>query len=549
MKTLLERLNPKKVTIILSIIILLLVANRIFSNRNHAENILPDEKIKTVDVVFFKHWSPNEQREIIGTILSDTDIDIQAEIPGTIANTFVSIGDTVKKGQTLATFQRNNDATQISYENLIQQLAVAKIQAESSVRSAEIALDTTQQKLAQTRISEKQNYSRTFDLLKTQALNAESEFRNIVDWADTRLMVSTSARANANYQAQQIGSNNSILRQNLKNKLEILLRERSRIDQDRLPRTMSDNEVFRLANDRLRLLKETQALARSFNSLVQQTPVVASFPQSVKISYENEATQFVSSIDTKLLSLESQIEAAKSEQGRNRLSVLGLETAVQNTESSLALARAQSQSQVTQIETQLRLAQNSQKDLTVRAPFDGTITGSSILPFDQVKAGEVLFSLVGKHLKPKINATITHSEFLRMKTNPDALQAKLNDGTILPLSEFQISGKLDTTTQKLEVDFPLKTLPQNSLIGSFVKILLPVNDTEQNLLPISAISFEPDGEEVLILKDGRGERVKITAGNMISNAIEVLAGLEDNTPVVQYRNRAHAGEKLEIRIK
>ena len=549
MKTLLERLNPKKIAIILGIILLLLVTNRLLSNRNQPEDTLPEEKTKAVETVVFGHWSPDEQREITGTILSETDIDIHAEVPGTIANTFVSIGDEVKRGQVLATFQRHNDAIQISYENLVQQLAVAKIQAQSSVRSAEIALDTTQQRLAQTRITEAQNYSRTFDLLKTQARNAESEFRNIVDWADTLLMVSNSARASVNYVSQQIGKNNAIMRQRLKNQIEEILRERNRINQERLPREMSDEEVLRLAKNRLQLLRDAQDIAHDLHSLIQGTPITGSFSQANKTTYENEATSSVAAIDRILLSLESQIESAKSEQGRNRLSVLGSETAVQNAESSLTLAQAQAQSQVTQLETQLRLARNSQSDLTVFAPFNGTITDSSILPFDQVKTGNILFSLVGESVQPKINATITHEELLRIQANPDTLQAKLEDGTLLPLSEFQISGKLNSTTQKLKVDFPLEELPENSLIGSFVKILLPIDGAVQNLLPISAISFEPDGEEVLVLKNGEGKRVKVEAGSIISNAIEILNGLEDGATVVQYRNRAHAGEKLESTLK
>jgi len=549
MKSLLQRLNPRKVAIIIGTIILLLVLNRILSNRNTEEVKLPEEKVTPVTIIEFGHWSPDEQREITGTILSGTDIDVRAEVSGTIEKTFVTIGDTVKAGQVLATFQRKNDATQISYENLLQQLAVAKIQAQSSVLSAEIALDTTEQKLDQTRINESQNYSRTFDLLKTQTRNAESQFRSIVDWADTILLVSTSARANVNYVSQQIGKNNAILRQRVKNQIEEVLRERDRVDQERLPKTMSDDEVLRLAKNRLQLLQDAQGITYSLLSLIQGTPITGSFSATNKASYASAANSSVTSIDTISLSLETQIEAAKSEQGRNRLSVLGSETAVQNAKSSLTLAQAQSQSQVTQLETQLRLARNSQSDLTVLAPFGGTITGSSVLPFDQIKAGDILFSLVGKDIKPKINATITHEELLRMQANPDTLQAKLEDGTLLSLSEFQISGKLNRTTQKLEVDFPLETLPPQSLLGSFVKILLPINGIAQNLLPISAISFEPDGEEVLLLENGKGKRVKITAGNIVSSAIEILDGLEDGDSVVRYRNRAHAGEKLEISNK
>ncbi len=547
MKSLLQRLNPKKVAIIIGAILLLLVLNRILSNRNTEEVKLPEEKVKPVTIIEFGHWSPDEQREITGTILSGTDIDVRAEVSGTIEKTFATIGDAVKEGQILATFQRKNDATQISYENLLQQLSVAKIQAQSSVLSAEIALDTTQQKLEQTRINESQNYSRTFDLLKTQTRNAESVFRSIVDWADTLLLVSTSARANVNYVSQQIGKNNAIMRQKSKNQIEEILRERDRIDQEKLPKTMSDDEVLNLAKNRLQLLQQAQSITYSLLSLIQGTPITRSFSATNKASYASEANGSVTAIDTISLSLETQIEAAKSEQGRNRLSVLGSETAVQNAESSLNLTQAQAQSQVTQLETQLRLARNSQSDLTIRAPFSGAITGKTILPFDQVRSGDSLFSIVGEKVDPKITATITRDELMRLQNTPDGVDAVFEDGTIVTLSESEISGKLDSITQKLNVDFPLKELPESSLVGSFVRIRLPINGATNNLLPISAVSFEPGGAEVLLLKDGVGKRTKVEAGKLVSNAIEIWGGLEDGDQVVRYRSRAHAGEKIELR--
>ena len=549
MKTLLEKLNPKKVGIIILIILALLITNRVLRSNKTKTVDIPEETPKEVSVVSFGEWSPDARREITGTISSESDIEIRAELPGIIEKTYVSIGDSVSQGQVLATFQKRNDATQISYENLLQQLAVAKIQSAASIRSAETALENAKNNQEHTESSEAQNYSRTFDLLRTQARNAESVFRNIIDWADTRLMVSTSAKANANYEAQQIGQNNSILRQKLKTDLESLLRKRDLLDAEYIPTNISDEDTLRLANERLELLQETQDLTRSFNTLIQNTPVTSSFPPSVKAVYENEATGFVSTIDASLLSLENQIESAKSEQRRNRLSLSGVNNAVQQAESSLAVTKAQAQSQITQLETQLRLARSSQEDLIIRAPFDGSITNKFILSYDQVSAGAPLFSLVGTNVTPKITAKITPDELLRIQTNPKSVSAKLKNGDTIPLPIFNISGKLDPITQKLQADFPLDEIPETLLVGSFVKILLPIDGTISNLLPISAISFEPDGAEVLIVKDGIGERVKVSIGKIISNAVEIEKGLGLKTPVVRYRTRAHAGEKLKIRAE
>lgn len=546
MKTLLERINPKKAALIFGAIIALLVMNRIISNFEKEEVVVPEEKTKTVEVITFGEWSPDSQREITGTILSGSDIDVQAEVSGTIEEVWVSIGDKVTKGQPLASFERQNDATQISYENLLQQFAVTKIQTAATVQSAETTLLTAQRQQEQTESTEAQNYSRTFDLLDTSARNAETTFRNTVEWADQLLGVSTGSRGDAGYTSQQIGRNNTKVRQDTKNQIEDIIRDRIRVDREILPQSMSDADVLRLANDRLDLLTNAQAIVRSIDSLVRSTPVTSSFTATNKATYRTESDTYLAAIDAAVYALETQVEAAKSEQGRNRLSVLGVDNAAQQASAALQVARAQAQAQITTLETQIRLARSSQSDLVVRAPFDGAITGKNVLPYDRVMAGTALFSMVGEDLDPKMSATITRDELMRVQANIDKVTAKLEDGRIIALPEIEISGKLNSLTQKVSVDFPIEEMPEGALVGSFVKILLPIDGTVSNLLPISAISFEPDGAEVLVFDDGMGSRNKVEIGKIVSNAVEVIGGLENGAEIIRYRNRAHAGEKLEI---
>ena len=84
---------------------------------------------------------------------------------------------------------------------------------------------------------------------------------------------------------------------------------------------------------------------------------------------------------------------------------------------------------------------------------------------------------------------------------------------------------------------------------SLVKLTaLAKNSENSQLIPISAISFEPDGAEVFIINDENiVTRQKVTTGKIISNAIEILGGLEINQKIVQYRNRTNSGEEVIIK--
>lgn len=81
-------------------------------------------------------------------------------------------------------------------------------------------------------------------------------------------------------------------------------------------------------------------------------------------------------------------------------------------------------------------------------------------------------------------------------------------------------------------------------VGSFVRVMLPVVTETKNLLPITALSFEPDGAEVFVIDDQNiVQRQKITIGKLIGDSIEVY-GLTPETLVVRYRSRVNVGEKV-----
>jgi hypothetical protein len=85
-------------------------------------------------------------------------------------------------------------------------------------------------------------------------------------------------------------------------------------------------------------------------------------------------------------------------------------------------------------------------------------------------------------------------------------------------------------------------------IGSLARIILPAKNGISTLLPISAISFEPDGAELFVVKDGTVERRKVTTGKIVSDALEVIDGLELFEKIVLYRKQVHAGEAVEATV-
>lgn len=534
-------MTRKNIIWIIVIILSALALWRLLSPKTIEEKV-PETKVKTVQTITFGEWRPDSSREVLATLSSTGDINIAADVSGTIDNVFVSIGDAVEKGQLLATFRQTNDLTQVTYENALSTLAVVRVSAQNTITSSEIALQTAQAQLEQTVQTQDQIYRQVFESLRTQANNSETTASNALDWADRILGASTRFRYQ-NYDADrsQIGSTDQITKQATKNMVEELVREQPNLSQ--LPSFKpTDQDVIVYGETRLRFLKEVQEVVRNMDGLIRRTDLTGDLTLADKNIFQTEAETFSSKVDAGFLSLESAIQTAKTQNQTRRLAILTAENAVRNAEASLSLAQAQSKSSVSSAQNQLKSTQVSKNDLEVRAPFAGKITEKFINNFDQVRMGENLFSLVSETIAPKVVGFVTKDELDRLLTK-DTVKVLLSNNQTIEVKQSYLSFKTDAESQKIQVEFQLDTFPEGVLVGSFAKILVPSQNGKVNLVPITALSFEPDGAEVLIKGENDiAKRVKVQYGKIVGDAVEIVGGLEKGTKVLQYRNRTHAGE-------
>jgi RND family efflux transporter MFP subunit len=538
--------TAKNGKIALGVLVLLIIAN--IAPKKAAEEVKEEVvTTKTVQVIPFSEWSPDSSREVLATVASSGEVDLLAEVTGTIAKAYVKIGDEVSEGQLLANFQILNDATQVSYDNALRSLQSTQLATQNSINSAQISLQTAQQSLSQTKLDEAQNYKEVFEQLKTKARNSESTASNALDWADRIMRASIQFRYETdNLTEFQIGSSDAIKKQETKNRIEQLQYQKAKLST--LPRFQpKDIDYIRYGEDRLTLLHDIQNVIRNMTDLIRRTPLSTNFTSTNRSTYQTTSETHSTSIDAAILTLETQIEAARSENQSNRLSILTKENAVRNAQAALELAEAQAASSISTAQSSVTLARASQSDLQVRAPFSGKIVNKTVTSYDRVTAGQTLFTLVSGNVAPKLKASITRDELKRMESAPEKITARFPNGNTVSLPDFLVSGTMDTTTQKIKVEFPLEAFDEDILVGSYVKLLLPIKNGIPNLLPISAVSFEPGGAEVIVIDaENIARRRNVETGKIISDSIEIAGGLETGERVVRFRNRVTAGEEVMI---
>lgn len=497
---------------------------------------------KKAEVLQFGSWQPDNHRRILGTVQSSSDISIYSDLSGDIAKVFVDIGDNVYKGEIIAKFSRENDISQISYNNAVRSLETAKISTENSVRSAEIALENARNDLEQAKSATNQNNSQIFNVLYSQAKNAETTIANAINWSD-RLLDATESY-DSDPRGAKVGSNNSILKNDTKNLIRKISRDFSNTD-DLPSYQKNDSQISQFANKKMNLLRDTQKIARNMDTLIRGTTSSRSFSEQTKSQLTQEINGIMSQLDGNIISLESAIENSKSGNEQINSTILSAENRVKNAESSLNMAKSSAENQLSNSQNQINLAGKSIQDLNVRAPFEGKISAKFVKDFDRVNPGQKLFSIVSKNSVPEVIAYLSAEE-TQLLNDLDNIKIELSDGETIPVENVAIAGKLDRTTQKMEAKF--SGISDKLLIGSIANILLPINSGSSNLIPISAISFEPDGAEVFVVNTAKKvERRKIQTGKIVSSAVEVLGGLESREILVKYRNRVNAGDLIEIK--
>ncbi len=511
----------------------------IFSGSKPKQEIQNTVKEKTTPVITFGKFQPESSREILGTIISSKDVDIVSQTAGTITQTFVEIGDGVKKGQLLAQFQTSNNAGALSYQNSLQSMEVAQSSAQNMIDSAQSALNTAKLEAQKTKTANEQNRSQLFNTLITATQNADTTISNIIDWTDNTFGASTKYEYRFDAVGRKIGNNDSIQTEEIRSTLRNIMAK-----QKKLKNFYEGDDVISFSYSRLGILENLKSFLHDMNDLISVTPSIDGFSDANRTAYQTQAEGFASSVNGILLTLESNLETAQTVDKQIELSLTSAADRVQNAEAALELTKSSAQSQIVGAENQIRSTEVLQNNTEVRAPFDGKITAKMISNFDQIGLGQKLFTLVSQDTPPRIVGSVTQDDLQRL-LGQNSIKIGFENGQTYTIQKSFLSTKVDSQTQKIQVEFAFDNFPKNVLIGSLAHILIPLEKGISNLVPVSSISFEPDGAEVLIVNNQNiAERRKIKYDKIISDSVEISDGLIPEDRIVQFRNQVNAGDKI-----
>lgn len=179
---------------------------------------------------------------------------------------------------------------------------------------------------------------------------------------------------------------------------------------------------------------------------------------------------------------------------------------------------------------------------TIRAPFSGRLGISQVNPGQYLNVGDAVTSL--QTMDPiYIDFYLPQQSIAQLKLD----QAVVVQSDSFPGKSFSgkittIQPNVDTNTRNIQVEATLGNNKFELAPGMFASVEVTVGTPERFLtLPQSAITFNPYGDIVFIVKEGKDKDGKpeytvnqrfITIGETRGDQIQILSGLKDGDVVV-----------------
>ncbi len=167
----------------------------------------------------------------------------------------------------------------------------------------------------------------------------------------------------------------------------------------------------------------------------------------------------------------------------------------------------------------------------LRAPVAGTVAALTANPGDQLAAGAVIASIVGRgDLRARLAVDPSAAQRIHVG-EPIALQTA-NGGTPITVPVVGVDPQVDATTRLASV---FVRIPAGSGLsaGQPVRATIAVGNVTSGIsIPYAALLDDGGETYVFVVKNGVAKRVPVAPGNSSGDSVQILKGLNGGDKVV-----------------
>lgn len=203
------------------------------------------------------------------------------------------------------------------------------------------------------------------------------------------------------------------------------------------------------------------------------------------------------------------------------------------------------QAALAQRRAELDLARQQLADTTVRAPFDGTIQARVANLGEFLAAGSPVVRLVKTSpLRLRLEVPERQAQPLR---EGQTVRFTIEGGT--NLHEATLARLSPALTEQSRVLIAEADVPNDGSLraGAFVRAGVVVDKNDRGIaVPAAALVLFAGLEKVLLIRDGKAVERVVETGRRGPDWVEIVSGLESNTPVVLEPGNLQTGQPVTV---
>lgn len=535
-----RKMNKIRYFIVLPLLLMILTACGNNSDQQTEEPIKKQVNIQLIT----KQEQVVTSLAVSGTVVPKQYSMIRSLTPGTVEY-LVPVGSPVSIGQPL--FSIRDQGVESNYFNAQQSFEQTQITTQQRVQQAELALNSAKARL---------------DLARAQYSNTVSQTEQNTRTAENSAIVAYNSAYNSIFQLvfnyntgknlddpQYIFYDLVSTDPQLRSDTAFLFK---RVVEDF--KILSENISYDNLSGALDKIYEALTLAKSLadNSAILLQKAIATENIDAATLQANKTTNagYQTSINTHvstILSIESTLENTSI---NNRLVIdnaqaqLDLaEIEYNNADIGLQNAKDSAELQNSSSRAQFDNAAYNYNNLTLAAPFSGTILSHYVKAGEQVSVGREIIEL-GNLSIIEITVDVDVNLAKAIRLNDKVLIDDQYEGLVSeiePIGDLT-SGKVSVKVQSQEA----KDLAAGN--SAEIKFNLTYNDINKIVVPIKSVTVEASGNYVYVVAEGdKVERKDVVLGQVYGNQVSVESGLEEGDSLILLNGVfVSAGDEVEI---
>lgn len=532
----------KKLRLISLIVLLSVTVSACNKDKEVEEEVVIKKQVKVQDIE--RQTNVDASLTVSGTVTPKQYSIIRSLTPGTL-RFLMPVGSDINVGQALFSIQDQN--IESGYFNAAQNLEQTQISTNQNVQQAELSLSSSKARL---------------DLAKTQYESTVAQTKQAEIVVKDAGVVSYNSAYNVLSQALNFLSKGNIDDKEYKYKNIITPYSQFRTEtSNKFPSLVDKYKRLNKNTDQETLLKDLSKMQSALNSaksLIDDTAVLlqnaikdSNFSEStiandtlVNTNYQTQINQYLNGVISSINNINN-TETSNSlaiTQAQAQLDLANIE--YNNTKIALENANQGALLQVNAAKSQFDSLAYNYSNLSLAAPFSGTVISHYVKEGEQVSVGQQLLELGDLSIVEIV--VDVDVDFAKAITLGDKVLIDKNFqgyvSEIEPIGDLS-SGKVAVTVQSEEAE---GNLTPGSIAEVEFKLLY--KDVDTIVIPIKAATIEASGNYVFLVDENNNvSRRSVSLGRIFGDKVSVISGLEEGDRLILLNGVFVAdGDEVEI---